>query len=204
MVLAKRHRLFCEAYVECGDVREAALRAGYAERVAEAYGQRNLRLPVVQDEIERLQAAGGAVKRHEKKHLSKNGLKKHDKKHEKSEKKKNSVKKRSERQKLSGGSMSEGAVYEIGRLGKISGVADSVEILQFLTEVMRGEVRDSRSLVDKSSGGIVEVADPPKVSERTKAAELLGRNQHLFSDKGKNGVERKCVVRIFGEDELPE
>jgi hypothetical protein len=202
MVLAKRHRLFCEAYLECGDVREAALRAGYAERVAETYGLRNLRLPAVQEELRRLQSADGAGKRHEKKHLGKS-VKKHESRHEMrhenvSAAKKSSVKK--------GAGVSD-VVYEVGKvgkLGKIGGVADSVEILQFLTKVMRGEVRDSRSVVDKSSGEVVEVADPPKVSERTKAAELLGRNQHLFSDKVKGGADRKCVVRVYGEDELPE
>lgn len=67
------------------------------------------------------------------------------------------------------------------------------EILQFLTAVMRGEVQDGEN----------EAAKPPKVSERTKAAELLGRNQRLFSDKEKREAG-EAIVRIIGADELPE
>lgn len=64
------------------------------------------------------------------------------------------------------------------------------EILQFLTAVMRGEVQDG-----EADGG-----KPPKVSERTKAAELLGRNQRLFSEKQRE--EGEAVVKIIGADEL--
>jgi hypothetical protein len=187
-------------------VREAALRAGYAERGAEMYGLRNLRLPAVQEELRRLQSADGAGKRHEKKHLGKS-VKKHDGRHEMRHEARHenvSAAKKGSAKKGAGVSDMVYEVGKVGKLGKIGGVADSVEILQFLTKVMRGEVRDSRSVVDKSSGEVVEVADPPKVSERTKAAELLGRNQHLFSDKVKGGTDRKCVVRVWGEDELPE
>ncbi|MBQ3180963.1 MAG: terminase small subunit [Firmicutes bacterium] len=71
-------------------------------------------------------------------------------------------------------------------------VAEPEEILQFLTEVMRGTVSPQRE-------------ETPKVSERTKAAELLGRNQRLFSEaKGLRQEQPRCVVHIWGEDELAE
>lgn len=65
-------------------------------------------------------------------------------------------------------------------------VACKTEIMQFLTEVMRGEL------------------DAPKVSERTKAAELLGRSKHIFSDKAEKNKEgdKPLEVKIWGEDEL--
>ena len=56
-------------------------------------------------------------------------------------------------------------------------VACKTEIMQFLTEVMRGEVQDGKE------------PQPPKVSERTKAAELLGKSQRIFSEKGKGGKQ---------------
>lgn len=79
---------------------------------------------------------------------------------------------------------------EIERLRAGNAAAED-EILQFLTAVMRGEVQD----------GEPEGGKPPKVSERTKAAELLGRNQRLFSDKEKREAG-EAVVKIVGADDL--
>ncbi len=80
-------------------------------------------------------------------------------------------------------------------------VACKTEIMQFLTEVMRGEVHDRH---ETQKGGEVQVRlDGPKVSERTKAAELLGRSQHLFSDKAQN-TGKTLAVRIWGEDDLTD
>lgn len=66
------------------------------------------------------------------------------------------------------------------------------EILQFLTAVMRGEVQDGETPGESK---------PPKVSERTKAAELLGRNRRLFSDKEKREAG-EAVVKIIGAEDL--
>lgn len=71
-------------------------------------------------------------------------------------------------------------------------LAAGEEILQFLTAVMRGEVDDGKAPGERSL---------PKVSERTKAAELLGRNQKLFSDKEKREAG-EAVVKIFGAEDL--
>lgn len=80
-------------------------------------------------------------------------------------------------------------------------VAKKQEILQFLTGVMRGELKDEREVV--SGGKTRLVQERPKLSERTRAAELLGRSKRLFSEKPKESG-KGCVVRIWGEEELPD
>lgn len=78
--------------------------------------------------------------------------------------------------------------------GDMAAMADGEEILRFLTAVMRGEVRDGKG-AEEGAGTL------PKVSERTKAAELLGRNQRLFGgNTGRDSSE--CAVRILGEGDL--
>ncbi len=71
-------------------------------------------------------------------------------------------------------------------------VACKTEIMQFLTEVMRGEVQDGKE------------PQPPKVSERTKAAELLGKSQRIFSEKAtkEKAASNLLEVRIWGEEDL--
>ena len=61
-------------------------------------------------------------------------------------------------------------------------VAGKTEIMEFLTGVMRGET------------------DAPKVSERTKAAELLGRSKHIFTERAEKA--KTLQVRIWGEEDL--
>ena len=67
-------------------------------------------------------------------------------------------------------------------------VACKTEIMQFLTEVMRGEVQDGKE------------PQPPKVSERTKAAELLGKSQRIFSEKAakEKAAREKHEARVSG------
>ena len=49
-------------------------------------------------------------------------------------------------------------------------IASGEEVLQYLTSVMRGEIRDQFEL-------------DPSLQDRTKAAELLGKRHGLFKDK---------------------
>lgn len=80
-------------------------------------------------------------------------------------------------------------------------VACKTEIMQFLTEVMRGEVQDRH---ETQKGGETQVRlDAPKVSERTKAAELLGRSQHLFAAPAREAA-KPLAVRIWGEEDLAD
>ncbi|QOV10927.1 terminase small subunit [Viridibacillus arvi] len=70
-------------------------------------------------------------------------------------------------------------------------IADQTEVLQYLTSVMRGEIEDEQLLVvgDGDFGSSVEkhnkVAD---TSNRTKAAELLGKRYALWTDKQQTEV----------------
>ena len=62
-------------------------------------------------------------------------------------------------------------------------IADSTEVLQYLTGVMRGEIKDAFDM-DAS------------LSDRTKAAELLGRRYKLFVDKAEVETKGEPVVIV--------
>lgn len=68
-------------------------------------------------------------------------------------------------------------------------IADSDEVLRFYSAVMRGEVRDQLGL-------------DPALSDRIRAAELLGKRYRLFADKV--FVEGVVPVVISGDDELED
>lgn len=68
-------------------------------------------------------------------------------------------------------------------------VADADEVLKFFTSTMRGEVKDQFGL-------------DPALSDRIKAAELLGKRYRLFADKV--SVEGVVPVVISGGDELED
>lgn len=68
-------------------------------------------------------------------------------------------------------------------------IANSNEVLEYLTRVMRGEEKDQFGL-DVS------------IQDRTKAAELLGKRYRLFSDKVQ--LEGIVPVMIVGEDEIED
>lgn len=99
-------------------------------------------------------------------------------------------------------------------------VADVQEVMEYLTKVMRREMKESvvvtvtkehSEYVDTGDGKprkktvkeevpqIVEI--PAKLSDANKAAELLGKRYALFTDK----VQAEIVVPKFeGEDELED
>lgn len=62
-------------------------------------------------------------------------------------------------------------------------VADSTEVLQYLTRVMRGEEKDAFDM-DAS------------LTDRTKAAELLGKRYRLFVDKAEVEMKGEPVVIV--------
>lgn len=68
-------------------------------------------------------------------------------------------------------------------------VADADEVLKFFTSTMRGEVKDQFGL-------------DPALSDRIRAAELLGKRYRLFADKV--SVEGVVPVVISGDDELED
>ncbi|MBX0358931.1 terminase small subunit [Halobacillus sp. Nhm2S1] len=82
---------------------------------------------------------------------------------------------------------------------KKEAIADQDEILQYLTSVMRGEVSDEQLLVIGDGEFGSEVGRHSKrsdTSDRTKAAELLGKRYVMWTDK--NQVEN--ITPEFIED----
>lgn len=59
-------------------------------------------------------------------------------------------------------------------------IASPEEVLQTFTQIMRGEMTE---LTGRRNTEGEEIFLPPKVSERSKAAELLGKRYGLFSDR---------------------
>lgn len=67
-------------------------------------------------------------------------------------------------------------------------VADSMEVLEFLTKTMRGEVKDQFGL-------------DPMLSDRIKAAELLGKRYGLFREVQQN-MEYKNPFKDLSTEQL--
>lgn len=66
-------------------------------------------------------------------------------------------------------------------------IADSKEILEFLTRVMRGKEKEIKKVI--VNGAEAEIEEPPSVQQRIRAAELLGKRYGVFdvqkeSDQG--------------------
>lgn len=84
-------------------------------------------------------------------------------------------------------------------------IADAVEVREFLTAVLRGQVTEQAPLfVDK---GIQELVDGlPAVSVRVRAAELLGKTTGIFADQVNVNVARmpKIIAAVDGSVELDE
>lgn len=59
-------------------------------------------------------------------------------------------------------------------------IATPEEVLRTFTQIMRGEMTESGGRKGPSGE---EVCLPPKVSERSRAAELLGKRYGLFSER---------------------
>ena len=61
-------------------------------------------------------------------------------------------------------------------------IATADEVLSFLTSVMRGEEWEINVTVKKETGEKLLHGEPPTLSQRQKAAELLAKRYRLFSD----------------------
>lgn len=75
---------------------------------------------------------------------------------------------------------------------KKQSIAEQDEILQYLTSVMRGEIKDERLLVvgDGDFGSEVEKHETrAEIVARTKAAELLGKRYMMWTDRQRVDVE---------------
>lgn len=82
-------------------------------------------------------------------------------------------------------------------------IASQDEVLQFLTQVMRGKVTEETPVVMKDEFEMVD--KNPNIRDRTKAAELIGKRYSLWTDnlnvEGNIGVQ---FVDDIGSDENDE
>ena len=95
--------------------------------------------------------------------------------------------------------------YIDDRLEKISDekIASAVEVMEYLTSVMRGESKASVVVVEGYGDGYSEakiLEKTPDEKERLKAAEMLGRRFGLFTDKV--SVDGAVPVVISGGEAL--
>ena len=60
-------------------------------------------------------------------------------------------------------------------------IATPEEVLVTITQIMRGTMTETATR--KGAGGEESIQLPPKVSERSRAAELLGKRYGLFSER---------------------
>lgn len=62
-------------------------------------------------------------------------------------------------------------------------VATAEEVLEFLTSVMRGEEWEIKVTAKKDTGEKMLLGEPPTLSQRQKAAELLAKRYQLFTEQ---------------------
>ncbi len=61
-------------------------------------------------------------------------------------------------------------------------IATAEEVLEFLTSIMRGEEWEIKVTAKKDSNEKILLGEPPTLSQRQKAAELLAKRYQLFSE----------------------
>ena len=80
-------------------------------------------------------------------------------------------------------------------------IADSEEVMKYLTSVMRGE--HTEQVLKLVGEGVQTVTDiDVSAKERLKAAELIGKRYGLFTEKV--GLEGAVPVIITGDDQLED
>ena len=84
------------------------------------------------------------------------------------------------------------AVDELLSKVRKNNVADAVEIEEYLTAVMRGEMKETEMInVGNFEQELVEV--PAKQTTRIKAAELLGKRYAMWTDKQEIDLNQQVV-----------
>ena len=84
-------------------------------------------------------------------------------------------------------------------------IAKQEEVLQYLTEVLRGKSSATEIVVEMVGDGTSEaklIVKPPSEKERIKAAELLGKRYGAFTDKV--SVDGNIAVEFVGYDDVEE
>ncbi|KRK85631.1 terminase small subunit [Loigolactobacillus coryniformis subsp. torquens DSM 20004 = KCTC 3535] len=84
------------------------------------------------------------------------------------------------------------------RLAKIqsSKIADQTEVLEYLTRVLRGKEKET---VVTPKGLVIDDV-PPKISDRNKAAELIGKRHQMWTDNV-NVNSGDIKITIGGDDD---
>jgi len=75
-------------------------------------------------------------------------------------------------------------------------IADSTEVMEFLSEVLRGE-NESEVITSDGCGGSMKMKKKPDCKERLRAAELLGKRYQLFMDKMQ--IDSNTCVQIIDD-----
>ena len=84
-------------------------------------------------------------------------------------------------------------------------IAKADEVLQYLTSVMRNEVKEEVVVVESKGDGCSSARTIKKdmsAKDRNKAAELLGKRYRLFTDRIEADVNQTVIFE--GEDELED
>lgn len=93
--------------------------------------------------------------------------------------------------------------YIDGRMKEISStrIADQKEVMEFLTSLMRGEIKDSMSILD--GNGVQKVVNVTAPSQaRKSAAELIGKRYALWTDKKElSGTLGVNIIDDLDEDD---
>lgn len=78
-------------------------------------------------------------------------------------------------------------------------IAKQEEVLQYLTEVLRGKSSATEIVVEMVGDGTSEaklIVKPPSEKERIKAAELLGKRYGSFTEKVEVGADLELNVKV--------
>lgn len=84
-------------------------------------------------------------------------------------------------------------------------IASATEVMELLTQALRGEIKEEVVVVEGSGDGYSEAKTIDKqigAKDRIKAAELLGKRYGLYTDKV--NITGTVPVMIVGEDDLEE
>lgn len=93
-------------------------------------------------------------------------------------------------------------IDELRKNEKNRKLAQTWEILQYFTALMRDEVFEQRIEVDQETGQEILVRQPVKVADRTKAAEFLAKYYRILDEKEEDKGED--VIRVELDDNIKE
>ena len=80
-------------------------------------------------------------------------------------------------------------------------IADSDEVMRYLTSVLRGK-SEAHVLARDEIGADKIIAKPPDEKERLKAAELLGKAHMIFTEKVQQEIDMDLNITVdYGDDD---